>query len=264
MANSESQSLPDYKSPPVIEVVCGISFDTINEFKGPHLGLFWNKVRNNFPVCEHAQRLGTKDLKIDFKDFMPRMWFISEDGNTLIQLQNDKFYFNWRKQQKELNYPRYDKIIKYFKDNLDNLQNFLVEENLGIIKPIECELTYINHIPKGDGWESLDDINKVFRDFIWSSGERFLPTPISIGGQALFNLPEDRGRLNVTLRHGERKIDKHPMLILQNTATGLGADKSIDAIWGWFEIAHEWIVRGFTDLTGAEIQKNIWQRIDVE
>ena len=43
------------------------------------------------------------------------------------------------------------------------------------------------------------------------------------------------------------------MLILQITATGLGADKSNDALWKWFEIAHEWIVCGFTDLTGATI-----------
>ena len=37
----------------------------------------------------------------------------------------------------------------------------------------------------------------------------------------------------------------------------------MDAVWEWFEVGHEWIVCGFTDLTGATIQKDIWQRIDV-
>jgi hypothetical protein len=57
----------------------------------------------------------------------------------------------------------------------------------------------------------------------------------------------------------------HPIMrqLIQLTATGLGADKSMDAVWEWFEVAHEWIVCGFTDLTGATIQKDIWKRIDV-
>jgi len=28
----------------------------------------------------------------------------------------------------------------------------------------------------------------------------------------------------------------------------------------WFDLAHEWIVRGFTDLTEKEMQETIWKR----
>lgn len=264
MSKGESQSLPDYKKPPVIEVVCGISFEVIEKFRGPHLGLFWHKVRKNFPVCEHAERLELSPKELDLKNYMPRMWFINDEKNMLIQLQNNKLFFNWRRMQQEEAYPRYKTIIKAFETNLGIFNKFLEEEKLGSVKPIKCELTYINHIPKGEGWDSLGDINKVFRDITWSSNDRFLRHPIGLGGQVLFALPDDKGRLNVTLQHGERKIDKNPMLILQITATGLGGDKSNDAVWKWFEIAHEWIVCGFTDLTGAKIQKDIWQRIDIK
>jgi uncharacterized protein (TIGR04255 family) len=262
---SESQSLPDYKKPPVIEVVCGISFETIEKFKGPHLGLFWQMLRKKFPVCEHAQRLEfAAPPELDLKNYLPRMWFINEEKNMLIQLQNDRFFFNWRRMKQEEAYPRYNTIIEAFKANLGIFHKFLEEENLGSVKPIKCELTYINHIPKGEGWDSLGDINEVFRDLTWSSDKRFLPPPVAVGGQVIFSLPKDNGRLNVSLQHGERKIDRHPMLILQITATGLGGDKSNDAVWEWFEIAHEWIVCGFSDLTGATIQKDIWQRVDVK
>ncbi|CAB1078382.1 hypothetical protein D1AOALGA4SA_6124 [Olavius algarvensis Delta 1 endosymbiont] len=264
MNKGKSQSLPDYKKPPVIEVVCGISFETIEKFRGPHLGLFWQKVRNKFPLCEHAQRLELPPPEFDLKNYLPRTWFINEDKNMLIQLQNNKFFFNWRRIQQEEAYPRYKTIIIAFKTNLGIFNKFLEEENLGSVNPIKCELTYINHIPKGEGWDSLGDISGVFRDLAWSSSERFLNPPIGFGGQVLFALPDDNGRLNVTLQHGERNIDKHPMLILQITATGLGADKSNDALWKWFEIAHEWIVRGFADLTGATIQENIWERMDIK
>jgi uncharacterized protein (TIGR04255 family) len=263
MNKDKSQNLPDYKNPPVSEVVCGISFETIEKFRGQHLGLFWQKVRNEFPLCEHAPRLEFNPQQLDLSNYLPRMWFINEEQNMLIQLQDNKFFLNWRRMQQEEAYPRYNRIIKAFKANLGIFQKFLEEEKLGLVNLKKCELTYINHIPKTEGWDSLGDINEVFRDFTWSSNGRFLPPPVGLGGQASFSLPKDKGRLNVTLQHGARKIDKHPILVLQLTATGLGADKSMDAVWEWFEVAHEWIVCGFTDLTGATIQKDIWKRIDV-
>lgn len=263
MNKGASQSLPDYKNPPVIEVSCGISFKKIEKFGGQHLGLFWQKVRNEFPLCEHAMRLEFNPQFLDLKDYLPRMWYVNEKQNMLIQLQDDKFYFNWRRRQDEEAYPRYNAIIEAFKTNLSIFQEFLEEEKLGTINPTKCELTYINHIPKSEGWESLVDINEVFRDFIWNSNKRFLPPPVGLGGQASFLLPKDKGRLDVSLQHGIRKIDKHPILIIQLTATGLGVDKTMDAVWEWFEVGHEWIVCGFSDLTGAAIQEDIWQRIDI-
>jgi len=262
MHKGESQSLPDYKKPPVIEVVCGIVFETIGSFRGHHLGLFWQKVRDKFPVCEHAVRLGFAPESLDLANYLPRVWFVSEEQNMLIQLQDDRFFFNWRRMQQEEAYPRYSTIIEAFKTNLGIFQRFLEEEKLGSVKPEKCELTYINHIPKGEGWESLSDINEVFRDFAWDSNERFLPAPRSLGGQVVFPLPKDKGRLNVTLQHGERKLDKYPILILQISARGLAGDKSMDTVWEWFGVAHEWIVCGFADLTGTTIQKEVWQRID--
>ena len=32
-------------------------------------------------------------------------------------------------------------------------------------------------------------------------------------------------------------------------------------MWNWFDLAHEWIVRGFADLTTEKIQQNIWRRL---
>jgi uncharacterized protein (TIGR04255 family) len=190
------------------------------------------------------------------------MWFVNEERNMLIQLQDDKFYFNWRRMQQEETYPRYNTIIEAFKTNLGIFQNFLDEEKLGSVNPQKCELTYINHIPVKEGWESLGKISEIFRDVAWSLNERFLPPPTGLGGNVVFPLPNGYGRLNVTLQNASRKIDKLPIFIFQLTATGLGADKSMDAVWEWFGVAHEWIVRGFTDLTEGSIQKDIWQRID--
>lgn len=261
MHKSDLKVYPEYKKPPVIEVVCGLAFEKIKQFRGNHIGLFWQNIRDEFPDCEHAQRMEFNPQE-DFAKSLPRMWFVNQQKNRLIQLEDGRFYYNWRSIEKDEDYPRYSTIIEAFKSNLDTFKVFLDAEKLGLISPKSCELSYINHIPMGEGWESLVNLNEVLRDFSWYTGDRFLPQPDTLGAHVFFQLPDGKGRLTVTLQHAKRSIDKHPILILQLTAKGLGADKSMDLVWEWFDVAHEWIVCGFTDLTGPSIQKDTWQRID--
>lgn len=254
-------SLPSYKKPPLIEVVCGIVFKRIEQFKAPHLGLFWEKIRDEYPTCEHAPPLGLDAEPWDLANLLPRLWFVNQRDNELIQLQNDRFLYNWRKKHEDDPYPRYGIVAKAFKANLDIFQEFLKEEGLGMLNPTACELTYVNHILKGQGWESLAEINNVLPDLNWRSDNgRFLPEPLSLGWQTTFALPDDKGRLHVNLLQGQ--IDDRPVLRLDITARWLGVNESLDTIWGWFDVAHEWIVRGFTDLTSREIQSTIWERED--
>jgi hypothetical protein len=50
------------------------------------------------------------------------------------------------------------------------------------------------------------------------------------------------------------------VLLLDLTVRGIGRDKSPGGMTDWFDLAREWIVRGFTDLTGEDVQKNIWRK----
>lgn len=264
---SQTNGLPSYKKPPVIEVVCGIAFKRIEHFKAPHLGLFWQKLRNDYPTCQHAPPLGFPPVPsgppIEFELPLPRIWFIDKKKSGLIQLQSDRFLYNWRKMDQKEPYPRYRIIIDAFKKNFAIFENFIQEEGLGSLTFTECELTYINHILKGDGWESVSNIHDILPDLGWrSDNQRFLPDPLHLRWQVSFALPEDRGLLYVKLEQAYRKIDNHPLFNLEISARGLGADKSSDAIWNWFELAHKWIVCGFTDLTGTRIQTEIWERED--
>jgi hypothetical protein len=73
-----------------------------------------------------------------------------------------------------------------------------------------------------------------------------------------FALPDDKGSLHVTVNHGERRRDKERVLLLDLTARGPGL-KDWSDMNVWFQTAHEWIVRGFTDLT-AGIAHDRWGR----
>lgn len=122
-------------------------------------------------------------------------------------------------------------------------------------------MTYVNHIPKGDGWETNSDIGNVFSDFAWHAGkERFLSAPDRINWRTSFALPNRAGRLHVKIQTGVFREDEHPLLLFELTVRGIGTDTSAEAMWAWFDLTHEWIVRGFTDLTNPQMQKNIWRR----
>ena len=53
-ATGSGNALPSYKRPPVDEVVCGFRFERLRGLKVPHIGLLWEKFRNEYPTVQHA------------------------------------------------------------------------------------------------------------------------------------------------------------------------------------------------------------------
>lgn len=259
---SSTRSLPSYKKPPLNEVVCGMQFHTPDKLRLPHIGLLWDKFRKEYPIIQHAAPVATAkggiliDKAIGVP--LPRVWFINKSDDQLVQFQLDRFYFNWRR--RESDYPRYDHVIKNFKSVLNIIVDFFGEFDLGELKPIEYELSYINHIPKGQGWNTIDDLPRIFSDFYWKQAKgRFLPNPEKVSWQTEFPLQEKKGHLTVNLKQATRTEDKAPLFVLELKARGIDESTSKEAVREWFDLAHEWIVRGFTDLTTPEIQE-IWER----
>src|SRR5262249_2810158 len=106
---SRPDDLPDFKNPPVNEVVLSLQFASIPSFHSAHIGLFWEKIRQEYPkVSEQAP------LQAAFETFgvmpvnpaspfhieallsppMPRFWFEELDGNELLQIQQDRIIHN--------------------------------------------------------------------------------------------------------------------------------------------------------------------------
>ena len=154
-------TLPAFEKPPVVEVICGILFHDIQGLLGAHLGDFWDKVRADYPSCKEVaplaavvERFGERGaIKVEFTDVppMPRTWFIHKDETGIIQVQRDRFLHNWKKVSEGDEYPRYETVISLFKDRLSVFESFLAEHSFGPISPMQYELTYVNHIPVGEG-----------------------------------------------------------------------------------------------------------------
>jgi uncharacterized protein (TIGR04255 family) len=56
---------------------------------------------------------------------MPRLWFTSEDGHQLVQVQHDLFILNWRKLDPPADYPRYERLRQRLIDEIGVFEEFL-------------------------------------------------------------------------------------------------------------------------------------------
>lgn len=268
-ASARSSKLPSYRKPPVGEVVAGVVFDqTVPEFLIGHVGLFWNRLMKDFPHSQHFGPYMPPGGEPRWSDSvtglpLPRVWLLSKSKHELIQLQGDCFFFNWRKLADSDVYPRYPSIIGSFEKYFGEFVQFLREQGFPQPKPMSYELTYTNYVVKGKGWSSMEDIEGIFRDFCWSqSNRRFLKTPSAISWMAAFDLPNKFGTLTAKLLQATRRTDSTPVLRLDLIAKGINEAKDLGDLRSWFDVAHEWIVEGFTDLTTANAQKSLWERED--
>lgn len=266
-------SLPDYERPPVIEVACGIQFVPLTRFQATALGLFWQTIRDEYtevqemaPLPQIIEQLSSvsepTDAKIEMFGIppLPRMFFLHKESCWLMQVQRDRFLHNWLKERDEYSYPHYPLIYERFWKAWERFLLFCNDEKIESPVVNQLEITYINHIPVGQGWETLADLGNVFRDIGWIGSDRFLPPPESAGLRLTFLLPDSQGRLHVSVKHAVRVSDKQPVLLCELTARGLPDKKDVTAIKNWFGLGREWIVRGFADIMNIDVQKEQWGR----
>ena len=121
----------------------------------------------------------------------------------------------------------------------------------------QCEVTYINHIVAGEGWETHADTDKVFT--ICRQPQSTYPGKAQdLTFRARFPIFDHSGsfvgRLHVTLQPVMRLSDGKPMFVLDLTARGQIGDGT-----DFFNLGREWIVRSFTALTTPSMHK-IWGR----
>jgi uncharacterized protein (TIGR04255 family) len=258
-----------YDHPPVIEVVCGVLFGALPRLRTAHVGVFWDKVRRQFPRAEEAPPLsaviesttGTPWLEIALGVVppFPRSWFLSEDDHRLIQLQRDRFLYNWRRSSPDDgSYPSYDTIMVDFERLWSEFREFVSVENLGELAARQLELTYVSVIPEA----SIPDHDPVFVDHARESSlTRFLPIPESFEWRTSYLLPDDCGRLHMLASSAREIATGAPIRRLETTARGINDAAAAGDMRNWFDLAHEWVVRGFADVTTERMQTDVWRRV---
>ncbi len=265
-------TLPDYEHPPVVETYLGVQFAPLAQFSIPHFGLYWAKIREEYPEVQVQPPLGPVIEQFGTGLFVQpklgvelvsvpevRCWFIEKSGAMLTQVQKDRFIHNGRKLKPEDVYVHYDNIKPRFTEEWKRFCEFLDEAGIGKPEVNQCEMTYVNHIELGAGWKSFGELNKVIATWSGTYSGNFLPGAESVNIGARYLLPDQKGRLYIEMQPAIRQQDAKEILQLNMTARGKPESSNLQHILEWLDLGHEWIVRGFTDFTAKEMH-DFWRR----
>lgn len=267
---SRPKDLPDFRSPPLNEVVVGVQFYPVRGFQQILASEIWALFRKDYPHVQELAPLqptfetfglpqsGQIGLGITVGTASNRFWFISPSRNDLIQFQQDRFLHNWRKIDTQVNqYPRFEKIISIFESEVRLLQDYFINLSGQSIAINQCEISYVNHIP-------LEYQGRATSAEDWLRCIRFQgtePDDISIIFRQIIRAPDGRpqGRLiceaNSAMDNEGKKI-----LVFTLTARGSPVDPTIESSLAFLHLGREMIVKSFAEFT-TDSAHVFWERV---
>lgn len=269
--SEKPNSLPDFANPPVNETVYSLQFAPLSSFSVPHFGLYWARIREEYghfnvlpPVPSVSEQFASVPLqgrpKLEILAHPEvRCWFLNSSGTRLVQVQRDRFSFNWRQVEGTEVYPRYPILKEAFTAQWRAFKQFLVDETLGSPEVTQCEVTYVNHIVPGNGWTGYGELGKVVAPWSGKHSGDFLPAPERVRIELNYQLPDKLGRLYVQALPVLRGRDMTEILQVTLTARGAPRSPSEEDVLAWIDLGREWIVKGFADFTATEMHQ-LWGR----
>jgi uncharacterized protein (TIGR04255 family) len=245
----------NFERPPINEVVFGIRLAP-KAFLSIHYGLLWEEFRGDFPLASDQAPIFLPDQasSVAERGLMPRGWFESVDGKRLLQLQPDRFHFNWRQRELAEKYPRFEVLLPEFLKVWDRFFRRCREVRPSPeIEIASLELTYLNHFDDRSGWKSPSDNSRVLSFFGLN-----IPNATLTGSfcQLQYLVEPSIGDLKIGVKQGIRRSDSSPVLVLDLTVSKRFEGESLEK---WFVTARDTINSAFVSITTPEAQK-LWGR----
>jgi uncharacterized protein (TIGR04255 family) len=261
--------LPKFESPPVVETVLGVQFAPLPEFTGAmsgwfwksYLGSDWTKTHDSMPLQDQFERFGndagwvSPGIQLVGTE-ATRTQLIRTDEERMIQIQFSRFILNWKRGAGR--YPSYDVLLPEFEALLGQFRQFTNEAGCGDLALNQWEVTYVNHIMRGEMWSSLEEVGKIFKSFGVPAAAQPVREADSLNVAWRYIIGENSGRLHVVLNH-VRTADNKEALRLQLVARGPLSSGSPDELRNCLNKGHESIVRTFAAITSSDAHKH-WKR----
>jgi uncharacterized protein (TIGR04255 family) len=258
------RTLPDYDNPPAQETWMAFAFAPL-PWRVPHFGAFWSEIKGDYPTFEVHPPIG--EFNFEFNAIAPeaivnlpvRCWFKNDQSNRLIQVQNNRFFHNWRRPNPTAPYLHYNELRPVFEREWARFCDFVTQYELGKPNVLSCEVAYINHLDRGVGWENFSDLSVVFPSFGDFQGKNFLGKPETMLVSGSYVMPSNEGRLRVLVQPAIRQSDGKEIIQLTITGSCRPASSEKSELMRCIDFCREWVVRGFDDLTSVEMHK-IWRK----
>lgn len=264
-----AEPLPDFENPPVVETILSARFRSIPGFGSARVGQFWSAyLAQEFPTVEERapfeaalEPLQADDpvrLQLQLTSTPPvnRSWFVG--SNEVVQLQSDWVAFNWRKSDANPDYIRYSACRPRFEKLLADLAGYLKTSCDRKLEILQAEITYVNHIELTADEAEHGPLTAVFSDISSNQGG-YLPHPQQSQLQASYEMTRTEqsvGRLHLDAQTVPGATPPAIRMVL--TARGRPLEASAAGALTFCDLGHQWIVRGFKDLT-TETMWNRWK-----
>lgn len=271
-------ALPSFASPPVTEVVIATRFEAVASYSvltaadlarvAADSGHDVIEERPGYEAPTERFGPGSSRTQVSLEVLAgpppARYWFRNASGDELLQLQPNWIAANWRKVAPTAEYGRWDSRWNAFASWAS-----AVEQRLGPpLRYDQVEVTYVNHIERQGVWEGHGDASAVFAFLSTSSAGAadFLPRPEQTRADVQFVIPHPTdgrpiGRLHASVAPVFKLPADEPAFVLNLTARGEPLSPGLQGVRSFADIAHEWIVRGFAELTNKAMHA-AWQRTD--
>jgi uncharacterized protein (TIGR04255 family) len=275
--NPRPPGLPDFKSPPVTEVVLSVQFAALPQFRSVHAGLYWDEIRDEYPVVSEQapippvfETFGATPMLAGFQvqaltaPLPVRHWFETANSEHLVQLQQDRILHNWRQRSPELEYPRYESLRAKFEGEIDRLAALFKKEGLGELRPNQCEVTYINTITSVEGQNPHKHLARITPLWTGNLSEPFLPAPETTTVQTKYVLRKNDipyGRVYVTFTPAYSATNYTPVVQLEITTRGRPDEENVAAAFALLDEQRDVVVRTFAGVTTPLMHKE-WGRTD--
>lgn len=247
------------KNAPLVEVSIGVQYssDLLTEVE---IYRFHEKyLQESFPVVQNQIRLldiveEEEPSKVqptihisEFQSLPGRKFFISEDGTRLVQIQSNRFAFNWRAVNQGVNdYPSFENVLNEFIALLEKMNKFK-----NSVLPIDyLELTYIDHIEVEKFGTKTFDVDMAINNFLFNQSLRTFACEYSVWKK------EIAGNLAVKFQSAYKNIDGKKLITMDSSCRGkyIGYQSPKD----WFHASHEILkLNFFNSLTDKA--KDIWR-----
>ena len=270
--------LPSFSSSPLVEVALSVAFTPVARLRTIELVRVWDDLFGKefprgeeqppyqMPIEQLGGRLQAAQMSVQFTTGLPTPRLVAHNplDDQVIQLQNNYFARNWRKASPDAAYPRYRNLVRPFEDDLSKLEMYLQSNGFGKFHPVQCELTYINHIvvPSSVG-PDLGEILTLVAPRPRVPEEMTEPESMRIAAQ--FPIMEGDatvGRIYVSADPARRRTDNVPITLLKVTARGkpLG-EEATAGVLGFLDLAHRRAVVTFAAITRPEMHER-WGKSD--
>jgi uncharacterized protein (TIGR04255 family) len=266
---------PHFRNPPVVEVIFAVALLPLATSVVDLARFGIEQLGEEFPLYQDQPptRMAVETFDDAVQNLAPtlalltgappvRLWFQSEDKTRLVQVQRDWLAYNWQVGSGDIPYPRYERIEDEFLRIWDKFSDFIKQYHNQTTTVQHCELSYINHITPDGLWEHLGQLPRVLR--LAGTADEFLPEPEDGQISFRYKIPyggRDAGRLYIHSIPGQQSFDRKPIIQLTLTARGGPLKGGREGMLEFFQVAHEWITKGFAAVTTEEAQKMLWGRI---